>query len=238
MFERPHHQRIAQILLALNRPLLQEHHCLFGGGTAVALKHGEYRESVDIDFLVSDVDGYRGLRLLLTQPQTGISAILRKDAKSLAQAREIRTDQHGIRTMLLVADRQIKFEIILEGRIKLDAPGKDDEICGIKTLSPLDMVAVKLLANSDRRADEGVFSRDLIDLAMIQPSAYLLRGGVAKAEQAYGEVVVRDIIKAMDKLQTQRAWLDRCMKALAINIPKALLWDRILALKRTLCRLQ
>ena len=237
MFERPHHQRIAQVLLALNGPLLREHCCLFGGGTSVALRYGEYRESVDIDFLVSDVDCYRRLRLLLTQPQGGVSAILRKDAKSPAQVREIRADQYGIRTMLLVADRQIKFEIILEGRIKLDAPGKDDEICGITTLSPLDMVAGKVLANSDRWVDEGVFSLDLIDLAMIRPSAHLLRGGIAKAEQAYGEVVVRDIVKAMDKLQTQRDWLDRCMKAMAINIPKALLWDRILALKRILCRL-
>ena len=72
---------------------------------------------------------------------------------------------------------------------------------------------------------------------MIRPSAHLLRGGIAKAEQAYGEVVVRDIVKAMDELQTQRDWLDRCMKAMAINIPKALLWDRILALKRTFGRL-
>ena len=143
---------------------------------------------------MSDVDCYRRLRLLLTQSQGGVSAILRKDAKSPTQVREIRADQYGIRTMLLVADRQIKFEIILEGRIKLGTPGKDDEICGITTLSPLDMVAGKLLANSDRWADKGVFSRDLIDLAMIRPSAHLLRGGIAKAEQAYGEVVVRDIV--------------------------------------------
>ena len=54
-FERPHHQRIAQVLCALNAPLLRDNHCLFGGGTAIALRYGEYRESVDIDFLVSDL---------------------------------------------------------------------------------------------------------------------------------------------------------------------------------------
>lgn len=58
MFERPHHQRIALILRALNAPLLRENHCLFGGGTAIALRYGEYRESVDIDFLVSDLTSY------------------------------------------------------------------------------------------------------------------------------------------------------------------------------------
>jgi len=124
--------------------------------------------------------------------------------------REMRADQYGIRTMLLVADRQIKFEIILEGRIKLGISGKDDEICGIATLSPLDMAAGKLLANSDRWADEGVFSRDLIDLAMMRPSASLLREAVTKAEQVYGEAIVPDIVKAIDKLQTRRDWLERC----------------------------
>jgi hypothetical protein len=40
-------------------------HCYFGGGTAMALRYGEYRESVDIDFLVSDLAGYREMRQLL-----------------------------------------------------------------------------------------------------------------------------------------------------------------------------
>jgi hypothetical protein len=234
MFERPHHQRIAQVLLALNGPLLREHCCLFGGGTAVALHYGEFRESVDIDFLVSDVTCYRQLRLLLTESQDGIAAILRKNVKSLTQTREIRADQYGIRTMLLVAGRQIKFEIILEGRIKLDRPGEDDEICDIATLSPLDLVTSKLLANSDRWADDGAFSRDLIDLAMMQPSLNLFHKAVMKAEQAYGKVIVKDIDKAIEKLQTRRDWLERCMKAMAINIPKALLWERVRALKRFL----
>ena len=50
MFERPHHRRIARILAALNGDLLREANCLFGGGTAMALRFGEYRESVDMDF--------------------------------------------------------------------------------------------------------------------------------------------------------------------------------------------
>ncbi len=234
MFERPHHQRIAQVLLALNGPLLRKHCCLFGGGTAVALHYGEYRESVDIDFLVSDIACYRRLRLLLTESPGGIAAILRKNVGSLTQTHEIRADQYGIRTMLLVADRQIKFEIILEGRIKLDPPGKDDEICEIATLSPLDMITCKLLANSDRWADDGIFSRDLIDLAMMQPSVNLLRRAVTKAEQAYGNAVTRDLGKAIDKMQIRRDWLDRCVKAMAIHTPKALLWERIRTLKRNL----
>ena len=44
VFEGPHHQRIAQILSALNGPLLRQHNCLFGEGTAIALRYGEYRK--------------------------------------------------------------------------------------------------------------------------------------------------------------------------------------------------
>lgn len=57
MFERPHHQRIAHVLTALDGDRLRQYGCLFGGGTCIALRYDEYRESVDIDFLVSDAAG-------------------------------------------------------------------------------------------------------------------------------------------------------------------------------------
>ncbi len=168
MFERAHHQRIARVLDALDGQLLCEAHCLFGGGTAIALRFGEYRESVDIDFLVSDVASYRNLRQLLTGP-AGFAGLLRAGAEVFTQTRELRADQYGIRTSLLVVEQPIKFEIVLEGRIELAAPAATDEVCGIASLTPLDMATSKLLANSDRWADDGVFSRDVIDLAMMHP---------------------------------------------------------------------
>lgn len=73
MFERPHHQRIHEVLLALDAPLLREHRCYFGGGTAIALTLGEYRESVDMDFLVSDLDGYRALRARVFMAIPGVA---------------------------------------------------------------------------------------------------------------------------------------------------------------------
>ena len=45
MFARPDHQRIHEVLLALDATLLREHRCYFGGGTAIVLQRGEYRES-------------------------------------------------------------------------------------------------------------------------------------------------------------------------------------------------
>ncbi len=231
MFERPHHQRIAQVLSSLNARLLLENNCLFGGGTAIALRYGEFRESVDMDFLISDVPGYRNLRQLLTTPQ-GIQPILKADAKPLSLARDIRADQYGIRTMLLVAGHTIKFEIVLEGRIKLSPPQKNDDICGIATLSLLDMATSKLLANSDRWNDEGAFNRDLIDLAMMNLPLPQLRKAVSKAEGAYGTSILADLEKAITKTQSKKEWLERCIQAMDINIPKAVIWKKIRRLRR------
>lgn len=51
MFTRPHHQQIAKVLGSSNTDLLKMNNCLFTEGTAIALRYGEYRESVDMGFL-------------------------------------------------------------------------------------------------------------------------------------------------------------------------------------------
>ncbi|MDP2065077.1 MAG: nucleotidyl transferase AbiEii/AbiGii toxin family protein [Burkholderiaceae bacterium] len=233
MFERPHHQRIARILQALDAPLLRDAGCLFGGGTCIALRHGEYRESVDVDFIVSDVQGYRSLRQMLTGPQ-GLAAITQAGAIPLLPAREIRADQYGIRTQVLMDGHRIKFEVVLEARIALDAPSPQDAVCGVSILTLRDMAATKLLANSDRQADDGVFSRDVIDLAMLGLKLPALRDALAKAEGAYGPSVARDLAKAINRIRDRPGWLERCMQAMAMEMPKALLWQKIRALQRVL----
>jgi Nucleotidyl transferase AbiEii toxin, Type IV TA system len=231
MFSRSHHQRIAHVLASLDGALLREHGCLFGGGTCVALRYGEYRESVDVDFLVSDPAGYRALRRLLTSAR-GINAIVRTGALPLLSARELRADQYGIRTALKMDGHAIKFEIVREARFELEAPGLLDEVCGVGTLTPLDLATSKLLANADRQGDDGVFSRDVIDLAMMRLRLPMFRKARAKAELAYGEAVATDLGKAIERLQTRRGWLERCMEAMAMTIPKVVLWQNIRALHR------
>jgi len=231
MFKRRHHQRIASVLEALNNQILFENHCYFGGGTAITLLHGEFRESVDIDFLVSDLSSYRNLRQLLTGPE-GINAIRKSEAIALKQQKEIRADQYGMRTTLLVDNHPIKFEIILEGRISLEMPGKSDQLCGISTLTHLDMAASKLLANADRWADASVFNRDVIDLAMMSPSIELLNVAISKSQLAYGNAIVRDLNRAIDKLTTRNDWFDRCILAMDIETPKALIWKNLQRLQQ------
>nr|MBL8411970.1 nucleotidyl transferase AbiEii/AbiGii toxin family protein [Dechloromonas sp.] len=233
MFERSHHRRIARVLSALDSDLLREANCLFGGGTAMALRFGEYRESVDMDFLVSDLDSYRRLRQLLTG-DAGFAGLLRPDGEQFRLAREVRADQYGIRTTLLVDDLPIKFEIVLEGRIELAAAGRKDQLWGVSTLTPLDMATSKLLANADRWSDDGVFSRDVIDLAMMSPSLPLLSKAVLKAQGAYGEAIARDLERAIERLQNRPDWLERCMLVMAIKQPKAVLWSKIRGLRRVL----
>ena len=243
LFEREHHRRIATVLGALDATALAATGCLFGGGTAIALHCGEYRESLDIDFLISNLDGYRQLRQRLTGPE-GVAALAGVPTHAdthtnghpglaLNQVREMRTDQYGIRTMLRVDDIDIKFEIVLEGRIQLEVPGAGDRLCGLATLTPLDRVASKLLANCDRWRDDAVLSRDLIDLAMMAPPAGLLQRAIAKAQAAYGDSVQADLARAIQDLRERPHRLDHCMQALGMHtLPKTLLWARIKALAR------
>ncbi len=224
MFDRPHHVRIAGVLDALDAEMLASAKCYFAGGTAIALRFGEYRESVDIDFLVSDRTGYGTLRERVRQPE-GFNALTRRPVTVLRPAV---TDQYGIRTLLEIDGEPIKFEIILEGRITLESPLPGDAVCGVATLTGLDLVTSKLLANSDRWADRSVYSRDIIDLAMLEPGRDLMVRAVAKAETAYRSSVVGDLNRAIAYLRDNPHRLDECMRELRMaDPPKAVLWDRI-----------
>lgn len=193
--------------------------------------YGEFRESVAIDFLVSSKTGYRDLRLLT---RNGLEGLFRDHTLPFSVIRDVRIDQYGIRSMLEVVGKKIKFEIVQEGRVELEVPGPNDTICGMDTLSPLDMATSKLLANADRWNDDGSFNRDLIDLAMMQPAPKLLESAVSKAESAYGHAVLDDLAKAIDRIEHRSDWLERCMKAMAMETPKAVLWMHIRKLKKVL----
>lgn len=195
---------------------------LFGGGTAIALKYGEYRESNHVDFLVSNIDGYRALRQRLSG-RDGIASIAATGAH-ITQARDVRADQYGIRTMLSVDGVDVKFEVILEARISLDVPAAGDRICGVATLTTRDMATSKLLANSDRWPDDAVHSRDLIDLAMMKLDHATLTTAMENARGPYGASIERDLSKAVDALRRRRGRLEECMRALQMtNAPRGVL---------------
>lgn len=210
------------MLSALDGSLLAEHGCWFGGGTAIVLANGEYRESVDVDFLVSERQSYRELRQIVRD--RGLGALVAGD---LQFGRTPSVAGYEMRTSVLVEGLAIKFEIIHKGRLDLDTPSPADEICGVRTLTRTDQIASKLLANDDRWADTSTFSRDLIDLAMMRPDLPTLRAGARKAGEAYGATVGESLDQAVDHLRERPQRLDECIRALKIEVPRAVVWEGI-----------
>jgi hypothetical protein len=233
-FMREHHQKIAHVLNSLNHEKLSNAHCYFGGGTAIALKYGEYRESVDIDFMVSDIHGYRQLRSDATDP--GGLANIFSTLSQIDTSQEVRADQYGIRSAVKVMGSSIRFEIVLEGRITFDQPGDADKIHGVQCLNVADLIASKLLANSDRWGDASVFSRDLIDLVMMKFTTTEWQSGFAKSTRAYGESIHRDLIKACDAFLNKPVHVQGCLSRLKMNIPPTVLVDKVRDLKSFLSK--
>jgi hypothetical protein len=213
---------VAEVLSLLDAPLLVEHNCWFGGGTAIVLANDEFRESVDIDFLVSDQRSYRALRQIVRE--RGLDGLAQRELDLL---RSPAVDGYGIRASVLMAGVPIKVEIIHEGRIDLDVPSPEEEICGVRILTTTDQVASKLLANDDRWADTSTFSRDLIDLAMMKPDTAALEAGAHKAVEAYGETVGESLDNAVTYLRERPHRLDEYIRALSIDAPRAVVWQSI-----------
>jgi hypothetical protein len=229
LFNRPRHRLIATLLAALDADLLAQHRCYFGGGTAIFLKRGEYRESFDVDFLVSDSDGYRELRQLVTS-SSGINALTK--GPRLRQLRDVRADQYGLRTFIDAEGEAVKFEIIFEGHIGLETPSVEDQVCGIWMLAGVDAAACKLLANADRWADPSVSSRDVIDLAMLQAPADVFDAATAKASGAYGNAVVRCLNSAVNQLCDDPQRLTQAIATLHVDVPEDVLRERLIGLHR------
>ena len=187
--------------------------------------------------MVSDLPSYRLLRQAMPTGTTGLAPLLGEGAEPIATERPVRTDQYGIRTMLLVEGVPIKFEIVLEGRIELQVPGRSRTVNGIATLAEVDLAASKLLANVDRWADDSVFGRDAIDLAMMDLPPRRLRPAVEKASVAYGDSVTEQMLRAIDAFSQRDGWLLRATRALSINIPAAAVQSKLRALRRRLSNL-
>lgn len=193
-FIRPEHNVIAEILRSMNSNRLLTSRCFFGGGTAIVLKYGEYRKSLDLDFLCADVGGYRELRNAFFEE--GVGALFAPAVKSL---RDVRADGYGIRLLLEYKGQRLKFEIVRESRIPLS--GDMDPVLGVPILSVIDMFAEKLLANADRCFDRSVAYRDVIDLACLQENCGQIPAqAVGKAKMAYGPDIVRKMAGVLNHL--------------------------------------
>ena len=185
-FVRQKHNIILKLLSSMKQDVLRDNKCYFGGGTAIVLSLDEYRQSLDVDFLCADVDGYRELRNGFFGGR-GLDFLFPSEAIPL---RDVRADANSVRLFLEYKKQRIKFEIVREARIELEGTPHPDLI--VPTLTVRDMFAEKLLANSDRCYDRSVAYRDAIDLGhLVAAHGGLDRDAVAKAERAYGADVLR-----------------------------------------------
>lgn len=213
MFKRDHHNKILKVLHAMNSDILAKSGAYFGGGTAIALQLDEYRESVDIDFLCDTTEGYSTLRSLVVNER--IDGLFNQPIKYL---RETRKDRDKIYTAFEVDGTPIKFEIVLEARIKFDTM-PIDQILKVPVLSKIDLFTEKLLANSDRGLDRDFFSRDLIDIAMmIHFWGEIPAQAWQKAEKAYSPTVIKRDYDATRKLLSNNAYRKVCLKNMNIDI--------------------
>ncbi len=211
MFKRPHHVLVNRVLCALNADFLRENKCYFGGGTRIVMELNEYRESLDIDLLCADIQGYRSIRSAVSEHSLG--PLL---ASPLTLAREVRADRYGIRTFFDIDGAKIKFEIVSEGRIDLTAD-KVDTI-PVLCLDRVSCFAEKLLANADRWSDKSVLSRDVIDIAfMVSHWGAIPQAAFVLAERAYGDIIRKNLISSAFSLLADDVYRGRCVDSMDIS---------------------
>lgn len=226
-FKNSFHQQVETILSAFNNDFLRNAQCYFGGGTRIVMELGEYRESRDINFLCASQAGYRLLRESVSERALGSLVTI-----PLALAREIRTDQYGIRTFIAtstttaaadISAGKVKFEIIREARISLStSPGAALAGVTVPVLSHADSFAEKFLANADRGLDAATNSRDIIDLAfMIQGWQHdAAAAGWQCAAAAYGKSIDHALDAVTTKIKRELAYRKKCFETLQITETK------------------
>lgn len=214
-FKHPIHNQVLRILHCLDRAFLDSCRAYFGGGTMLALNYGEYRLSKDIDFLCPYGAEFSQLRRAIYDH--GYDALfLPTWEEHLQFSGDIKTDRDGIRFAIGVEMTLLKFEIVAEGRISLDAPSTPDW-SPVSCLSVVDQVAEKLLANGDRWAETSTDSRDLIDLAVLKQRTDFPQTAIDKAESAYRSV--DPLKRSILHFQANPEYRSRCYERLQVTSP-------------------
>jgi len=221
MFRRPHHQRIAKVLQAFDAEFLRDADCFFGGGTAIVLQLGEYRESVDIDFLCASIEGYGKIRRAIS---SDLGRLLKTKVKHL---REVRADKDKISTILEMDGEPIKVEIFKEAMMAMS--GEINQDTGLLTMARDDFYIQKLFANANRGLDKSSSGRDIIDLAMmIGKWGDIPARSWEYAYKYYGDSISRGFHLATDLVTHDDSYFNGCLAALKMNADDGPLILRIL----------
>jgi hypothetical protein len=135
----------------------------------------------------------------------------------LTLAREVRADRDGIRTFFQLDGAITKIEILREARIPLRAA--QESPFGVPMLHLDCLVAEKLLANADRGMDDSTQVRDIVDLAFLasRHGVRALTAGLELAEGAYGNVILRELRRVLDRLAKDRRYAAASASGLGIE---------------------
>jgi hypothetical protein len=210
-YQRKHHQLIQRCLDNFNSHYLTEHSILFGGGTRIALELGEYRESVDIDFLCRDKKSFRAVREQVTNRTLG--ELVKED---FIYSRDISFDRYGVRTFLDVDGVRIKLEFVAFDNYALEK-GNEADLFNVPFIDRTSCFITKLLANADRWMQKPY--KDIFDLIVmsenwgeIPPEAY------AEAHTHYGiDAVNNSLRRALQNLLNNHDTYRREAEAMGVK---------------------
>jgi len=186
-----HHQIIESALKNFNADFFCANNIVFGGGTRIALELGEFRESIDIDFLCPNRASYRAVREQVDNISLG--ELVKQDFTYL---REIRADRDAVRTVISYEGTSIKLEFVSFDNYDLTSC-IDSTKFPIPFLNQSSCFYTKLLANADRKLVEP--HKDLFDiLAMYKEWGSIPQEAISLAEKHYGKkVIIPSLIEAL-----------------------------------------
>lgn len=208
---RERHLKIVKLLEQMDSDALQSMDCFFGGGTAVSLLTNEYRLSTDVDFMCATNSGYKELREAVFGGS--LNKLFRNGSPKLL--REVRADRDGIRAIIDLEGEPLKFEIVLESRIKLDSAHTE---LPVPTLSKNSLFAEKLLANADRGLDKAGLSKDMFDLIIMQHYwGSIPLEPLKTTKDIYGMTVAECYLKVFNMLKSNTSYLNDCLQQLDID---------------------
>jgi hypothetical protein len=205
--------RLAPLLEALDADLLEEAGCVLGGGAAVALSLGAYREVGGVRVLCASAEGYRVLKARLHE--AGLDALLRVPG-SLKALRAPRADPWGVLAAVEVEGRPVRVELARE--LGLGPGSARHPELGVPVLGRVDLFCERLLSNADRWANPASLGRDAIDL-LVMTGAWgpIPEAAWAKAWAIGGDLVEHAHAQAMAGL-SDPAQLARCGRGLSLSV--------------------
>lgn len=205
------HQIIESALNEFNADFFCANNIVFGGGTRIALELGEFRESVDIDFLCPNRDSYRAVREQVMNTTLGL--LVKKD---FTYVRDIRADRDAVRTIISHKGIKIKLEFVSFDNYDLKSCF-DTTKFPVPFLDKTSCFYTKLLANADRKLVSPY--KDILDIiAMYKAWGNIPNEAIKLAENRYGKkVIVPSLIESINALIKNEKEYEKVAKGLKMK---------------------